>query len=53
MSNSFIKIEPCNSGVKDAVECQELNKSHTALGLDIHIRPEETSLNPGIKQRAK
>ena len=49
----FFKNQTWNSGVKHVVECQESNKSHTALGLDIHIRPEETSLNPGIKQRAK
>ena len=49
----FLKIKTCNSGVKNAVECEELNKSHTVLGLDIHISPGETSKNPGMKQIAK
>jgi hypothetical protein len=52
MLNSF-KQKTCNSGVKNAEECNELNKSHTALGLDIHISPGETSKNPGMKQIAK
>ena len=49
----FSNIKTCNSGVKNAAECDELNKSHTALGLDIHINPGETSKNPGMKQIAK
>ena len=39
----FLKAKTCNGGVKNAVECDGLNKSHTALGLDIHISPGETS----------
>jgi hypothetical protein len=49
----FLNIKTCNSGVKNAEECNALNKSHTALGLDIHISPGETSKNPGMKQIAK
>ena len=50
--NSFLKNKTCTSGVQHAVECDELNKSHTDLGLDIHISPGETSKNPGMKQIA-
>jgi hypothetical protein len=28
----FLKVKTCNSGVKNAEECNALNKSHTALG---------------------
>ena len=36
----FLKTKTCNSGVKNAVECDNVNKSHTDLGLDIHISPD-------------
>ena len=42
-----------NSGVKNAAECDLLNKEHQRLGLTIHINPEETAKNPGMKQMAK
>ena len=38
------------SGVNNAAECNELNKSHTDLGLAIHNSPDETSNKPGMKQ---
>ena len=48
-----MKIKICNSGVKNSAECEQLNKSHTDLGLDIQISPDETSKNPGMKQIVK
>ena len=49
----ILKVKTCISGVKNAAACDELNKSHTDLGLDIHISPDGTSNNPGMKQTAK
>ena len=49
----FLKVKPCNSGVKNAADCDELNKYHTDLGLDVNISPGETSKHPGMKQIAK
>ena len=49
----FLKIKTCNSGVKNASERDLLNTEHQRLGLDIHITPEETAKNPGMKQMAK
>ena len=49
----FLKIKTCNSGVKSDAECNALNKSHEALGLNIHITSVETMHNPGKKNNAK
>ena len=49
----FLKIKTCNSGVKNDAECDALNKTHKALGLDIHITTVETMHNPGKKNNAK
>ena len=46
-------MKTCNAGVKTAEECQQLNKAHRQLGLNIVIQPEESSNNPGVKEIVK
>ena len=45
----FLTVKTCSHGIKKAAECDQLNKSHTDLGVDIHISPGATSKNPGMK----
>ena len=49
----FLKIKTCNGGVLTEEECEQLNKEHKQLGLDIVITPGETSDNRGMKEIAK
>jgi hypothetical protein len=49
----FVKMKICNSGIKTLDQCEKLNKEHQELGLNIHIKSEETYDNPGMKQIAK
>jgi hypothetical protein len=49
----LFKNKTCTSAVKPAEGCFQLNESHTALCLYIHITPAETAFSLGIKQIAK
>ena len=46
-----MKIE--NSGIKNQDECNKINESHKDLGFDFEIKPENTKVNPGLRQVAK
>jgi hypothetical protein len=50
---NFLKIKIENTMVYTQEECDEINKSHKALGFDFEIKPENTKKNPGLRQLAK
>ena len=49
----FLKIKISNNKFYTEEECQKINNSHQNLGLDLTIKSEETSENPGKKAIAK
>ena len=49
----FLKLKIQNNKHYSEEECERINKSHTDLGLNIHIRSADTSKNPGMKALAK
>ena len=50
---NFLKMKVENSGVKNQEECDKINESHKELGFDFEIKPENTRVNPGLRQVAK
>ena len=49
----FLKIKLWNSGELNQEQCDEINTAHQKLGLNIEIKPEETTDNKGLRQIAK
>ena len=49
----FLKMKIENNGVMTQKECDDINESHTKMGFDFTIKPENTRKNPGLKQLAK
>ena len=49
----FLKMKIQNNKHYTAEECERINKTHTDLGLNIHIRSEDTTKNPGMKALSK
>ena len=49
----YIRMKICCSGVLNEEQCEQINNIHKSMGLNVHIKPSDTSDNPGQRQVAK
>ena len=49
----FLKLKIQNNKHDSSEECERINQTHQRLGLNVHIRSEDTVKNQGMKALAK